>query len=352
MTYSRNSRRSTARPRQKLDTQLDAVRGLIADTTGGVAAGSSVAHRAVVGAADGVGISTSYSWARRSRASASVTSRLGHGVAERGLTGEECEAEHGRAPGGGCPARFGDGRFGRLSTVGGMTRSAPHSADRALLLLAASHGLSLTASKLERWRQAGLVPRPTPVWTAQGKSIWQYPPGTEELVACLAFCDSQWPRVGAEDLGLLAFFHGVAVPAPSVKRFLAKAYFPSRTSHRAEEKRHHDRVEQGWQTLATPEYNWAEARAQTDTERDKTATQQMRNNSGVGPTWLTRHGMTSINASAVFSSASTDRDCPSKTLSTCLTCERPCRSTAHQSGPGRRGCWPRIVTLSRWRSGA
>lgn len=51
-----------------------------------------------------------------------------------------------------------------------MSRTGPSAADEALLAELASRGINLTASRLERWRHVGLIPRPQQVWNGGGGS--------------------------------------------------------------------------------------------------------------------------------------------------------------------------------------
>lgn len=62
-----------------------------------------------------------------------------------------------------------------------MTRTGPSAADQALLELLAARGVVVTASQLERWRHAGLAPRPRHVHVGRRGSRAEYEKPLEQI---------------------------------------------------------------------------------------------------------------------------------------------------------------------------
>lgn len=90
--------------------------------------------------------------------------------------------------------------------------------------IADASGLKLSAAKLERWRAAGLIPRPGPDTLIRIGSSRVYPLETAALVIGLLESDQHCRTT--PDLSLLAFFNGVQVPAGPVRTALAHTFFP------------------------------------------------------------------------------------------------------------------------------
>lgn len=67
-----------------------------------------------------------------------------------------------------------------------MTRTGPSVTDRALLEVLAARGVVVSASQLERWRHAGLVPRPRQVHLGRGGSRAQFDQPLEEVAEHVA----------------------------------------------------------------------------------------------------------------------------------------------------------------------
>ncbi|WP_162952341.1 hypothetical protein [Streptomyces hundungensis] len=156
-----------------------------------------------------------------------------------------------------------------------MTRGTPTSADQHLIDIMATHDVKLSVARLERWRTAGLIPRPGPgtLIRSSGKLIYRWE--TVALVSGLLTCASSARRL--DDLVLLAFFNDVKVPAQRVKVSLAKTFFPRYFARREEEHQELENIPQDDRDAATPEYNWAEVAGALDM-RDGAAVKQMRAN--------------------------------------------------------------------------
>ncbi|WP_371749521.1 hypothetical protein OG302_39245 [Streptomyces sp. NBC_01283] len=157
-----------------------------------------------------------------------------------------------------------------------MVRNTPNAADRHLIRVAAASGLELSAARLERWRAAGLIPRPGPDTLIRIGSARVYPLETAALVMGLLECAKRCRTV--DDLVLLAFFNGVPVPAPPVRVALARTYFGSYLQQRDEEQTVLDSVPAQHREADPPEYNWAEVAAELDMARHRYAVRQMRAN--------------------------------------------------------------------------
>ena len=101
-----------------------------------------------------------------------------------------------------------------------MPRAQASATDAQLVVQAAGVGLTISTRQIERWREQGLIPRNIRRGQGRGRgSRSDAPPGTAELVMCLA----QHARRGRRprDLALLAFGAGLAVPELTIRRALA-----------------------------------------------------------------------------------------------------------------------------------
>lgn len=163
-------------------------------------------------------------------------------------------------------------RFRRLRF---MVRTEPNAADRHLIRLTAASGLTLSPYRLERWRAAGLIPRPGPDTLMRMGDREVYPPETAALVAGLLVCAPLCRSTA--DLALLAFFNDVPVPADPVRAALLQAYFPHYSRHRGQVDGALQRIPVIARDHDRPWYDWAEAAAALDME-DKAAVRQMRDN--------------------------------------------------------------------------
>ncbi|MFD9194769.1 hypothetical protein ACFWCA_41980 [Streptomyces phaeochromogenes] len=156
-----------------------------------------------------------------------------------------------------------------------MVRTEPNPADRHLIQFAAAFGLELSPYQLERWRTAGLIPRPGPDTLVRIGNTKVYPPETAVLVAGLLVCAPLCRTNG--DLALLAFFNEVPVPSDPVRSALLKNYFPQYSKSRKRESEALQRIPAEHREKDRPWYDWAEAAAALDME-NKAAVQQMRDN--------------------------------------------------------------------------
>jgi hypothetical protein len=157
-----------------------------------------------------------------------------------------------------------------------MVRSMPNAADQCLIRIAAASGLELSASRLERWRTAGLIPRPGPETLIKLGNSRVYPAETAALVVGLLECAKRCRTTN--DLVLLAFFNEVPVPFDPVRVALASAYFGTYIQSRSKEQEVLDSVPAEHREADPPEYNWAEARAELDMKQHSDAVRQMRAN--------------------------------------------------------------------------
>ncbi|MFD3880358.1 hypothetical protein [Streptomyces microflavus] len=156
-----------------------------------------------------------------------------------------------------------------------MVRTEPSARDRHLIQAVAASGLKLSPYQLERWRAAGLIPRPGPGTLLRSGNTEIYTPETATLVAglltCAPLCRSH------DDLALLAFFNEVPVPCEPVRTALLKTYFPQYTKVREQQSEELQRIPAQDRDEALPEYNWAEAAAALDMQ-NREAVRQMRDN--------------------------------------------------------------------------
>ncbi|MGW5731764.1 MULTISPECIES: hypothetical protein [Streptomyces] len=157
-----------------------------------------------------------------------------------------------------------------------MVRNTPNAADQHLIRIAADAGLELSAARLERWRAAGLIPRPGPDTLVRIGGARVYPLETAALALGLLECARRCRTV--DDLVLLAFFNDVPVPAAPVRVALAKTYFGTYVQRREQEQEVLDSVPAEHREADPPEYNWAEAAAELDMTRHPEAIRQMRAN--------------------------------------------------------------------------
>ncbi|MFF9592305.1 hypothetical protein ACF1FX_24300 [Streptomyces sp. NPDC014646] len=156
-----------------------------------------------------------------------------------------------------------------------MVRTEPSAADRHLIRCTAASGLELSPYRLERWRKAGLIPRPGPKTLVRIGTAEVYKPETVALVAGLLVCAPSCRT--NEDLALLAFFNEVPVPSDPVRAALLKNYFVQYSKDRERKDEEWQRIPDDFRAEAEPEYNWAEAAAALDMEH-KAAVRQMRDN--------------------------------------------------------------------------
>jgi hypothetical protein len=156
-----------------------------------------------------------------------------------------------------------------------MVRTQPSAADSHLIRIAAASGLKLSPYQLERWRTAGLIPRPGPDTQVKIGNTRVYPPQTAALVAGLLVCAPRCRTI--DDLALLAFFNEVPVPFDPVHAALLRAYFPQYSKARERGSEALQRIPVGHRGQEGSWYDWAEAAAFVDME-NQAAVQQMRDN--------------------------------------------------------------------------
>ena len=154
-------------------------------------------------------------------------------------------------------------------------RTRPSAADSHLIRIAATSGLTLSPYQLERWRTAGLIPRPGPDTQLKIGSITVHTPQTVALVAGLLTC-APLCRTN-DDLALLAFFNEVPLPLAPIRAALLKAYFPEYSKAREREGEALQRIPAEHRGQEGRWYDCAEAAAFVDME-NRTAVQQMRDN--------------------------------------------------------------------------
>ena len=142
--------------------------------------------------------------------------------------------------------------------------------------LAAASGFPVTASRLERWRQHGLIPRPAIRRRERPGTEAVYPPGTGDLVCALA--RHTGPGRSYDDLALLAFFSGAAVPEIALKAALGRVYFSRRAQHEGRVQRVAADVPPQWAAEMDSEYERAEAAAKIVLADNDRAVYQMRIN--------------------------------------------------------------------------
>lgn len=142
--------------------------------------------------------------------------------------------------------------------------------------LAAASGYPVSASQLERWRRHGLIPASDSRRTGAGRTEPSYPQETEDLVCALA--QYAGPGRTYDDLALLAFFSGAAVPELALKTALARAYFRHRVRHEKQVERVKALVPPPWAAEMDSEYERAEAAAKISLTENGRAIRQMRIN--------------------------------------------------------------------------
>ncbi|MER5985747.1 hypothetical protein [Streptomyces sp. NPDC001787] len=135
--------------------------------------------------------------------------------------------------------------------------------------------MKLSPYQLERWRTAGLIPRPGPDTLMRIGSTRVYRPETAALVTGLLTCAPRCRTTA--DLALLAFFNGVPVPCDPVRAALLAEYFPHYDEDRKRASAQFERIPAEDRDATVPEYNWAEATAAGDMEYTA-AVRQMRDN--------------------------------------------------------------------------
>jgi hypothetical protein len=92
-----------------------------------------------------------------------------------------------------------------------MTRTAPSRADQALISELAGRGLTVTATQIERWRRAGLLPRNIRHGRGRGAgSVSEAPQGTADYVEALVSSASQGRN--AQRTALSLFIAGILKP--------------------------------------------------------------------------------------------------------------------------------------------
>ncbi|MFB6392391.1 hypothetical protein [Polymorphospora lycopeni] len=108
-----------------------------------------------------------------------------------------------------------------------MVRRQASVADTALIAAASERGAAPTATQLERWRAAGLLPRNEQRGAGRGRgSVSTTPPESIDLVMWLSAHARPGRRPG--DLALEAFGAGLPVPEPTVRRAFRAAATGSR----------------------------------------------------------------------------------------------------------------------------
>ncbi|MGW6309011.1 hypothetical protein [Streptomyces niveus] len=156
-----------------------------------------------------------------------------------------------------------------------MVRTQPNAADSHLIRITAASGLKLSPYQLERWRTAGLIPRPGPDTQVKIGDTKVYPPQTAALVAGLLVCAPHCRSI--DDLALLALFNEVPVPFDPVRAALLTAYFPQYSKDREQKDEALQRIPAKHRGQEEPWYDWAEAAAFVDME-NQAAVRQMRDN--------------------------------------------------------------------------
>lgn len=131
-----------------------------------------------------------------------------------------------------------------------MARGKPNSADQLLMRVAEASGMNLSVARLERWRKAGLVPRPGPDTLVQRGRHRVYPLETAQLVVGLLAFSAHARTV--DDLALLAFFNEVPVPITPVKTALARVYFTRRIERQTQEQQLFEAIPQAHRRLTLP----------------------------------------------------------------------------------------------------
>jgi hypothetical protein len=97
-----------------------------------------------------------------------------------------------------------------------MPRPRVSQADEKLIASAASRGFTVTARRIERWREQRLLPPNSRRFLGRGRGSTSEPaPGAAELVVWLA--EHARPGRRPSDLALLAFGAGLAVPEAGVR---------------------------------------------------------------------------------------------------------------------------------------
>lgn len=139
----------------------------------------------------------------------------------------------------------------------------------------AACGLKVSPYQLERWRAAGLIPRPGPDTQVKIGKTQVYWPETAVLVAGLLACAPLCRTL--DDLALLAFFNDVPVPVDPVRAALLKTYFPQYRKTRERENEALQQIPAEHRGQEGPWYDWAEAAAFVDME-NQAVVQQMRDN--------------------------------------------------------------------------
>ncbi|OEV13154.1 hypothetical protein AN218_04920 [Streptomyces nanshensis] len=142
--------------------------------------------------------------------------------------------------------------------------------------VAEASGMNLSVARLERWRKAGLIPRPGPDTLVQCGWKQVYPLETAQLVVGLLTCCARSRTI--DDLALLAFFSEVPVPIEPVKAALARTYFTHRVAQQSKEQQLFEAIPQVHREADSAEYNWAEVAADLDMQQHRDAVRQMRAN--------------------------------------------------------------------------
>ncbi|MEU5691829.1 hypothetical protein [Actinosynnema sp. NPDC020468] len=111
-----------------------------------------------------------------------------------------------------------------------MPRSAPSSADHALIASAAARGVEVTARQVERWRERGLVAPNRRRGLGRGRGSSSEPvAGTLELVVWLATHTAPGNR--PHHLALRAFGENLAVPERTVRAAFESVLDPAPTDY-------------------------------------------------------------------------------------------------------------------------
>src|SRR5580658_1961640 len=98
----------------------------------------------------------------------------------------------------------------RGSNLVRVPRGRPSHADVTLITELAAHGLTVSAAQLERWRAAGLLPKPERRWLGRGAgSTSAYPPGAFRIAAQLSAVTGQGYTLHHAALALFVGGHHV-----------------------------------------------------------------------------------------------------------------------------------------------
>jgi hypothetical protein len=91
-----------------------------------------------------------------------------------------------------------------------MSRSAVSKADQALIAEVAAHGVSISATKLERWRSVGLMPKPAVVHLGARGTSTTYLPEAVEVAAAIGRLSRR--GLPFRTVAVSLFFEGYPVP--------------------------------------------------------------------------------------------------------------------------------------------